>query len=92
MNGVGIALWLAGGAAAFLIARIVPWARRGWWLELAVTLTVALLLGVLATALDFGGWKELEWRAGLFAFFGSFAAAGSIRVLQSLGKSQGGRS
>ena len=89
---MGIALWLLCGVVSFGIARLIPFARRSPWLELAVTVTVALLLGVLATALDFGGWNEPDWRAGLFTFFGSFAAAGSIRVLQSLAKPHGGHS
>ena len=89
---MGIALWLICGVVSFVIARLIPFARRKPWAELAVTLIVALLLGVLATTLDFGGWNEPDWRAGLFAFFGSFAAAGIVRALQSAGKSNGGRS
>ncbi len=89
---MGIALWLVCGVVAFGLARVIPFARRSPWPELAAAVTVALLLGVLATALDFGGWKEPDWRAGLFTFCGSFAAAETIRVLQSLGKPHGGRS
>ena len=92
MTGVGIALWLVCGVVSFGLARLIPFARRSPWAELGVTVTVALLLGVLATALDFGGWTEPDWRAGLFTFFGSFAAAGTIRVLQSLAKPHGGHS
>ena len=89
---VGIALWLSCGVVSFLIARLVPIARRSPWIELAITLTAALALGVLATALDFAGWNEPDWRAGLFAFCGSFAAAGAVRALQSLATSNGGSS
>jgi hypothetical protein len=39
-----------------------------------------LALGVTATALDFGGWNEPDWRAGLFVFLGALAAAGAIRL------------
>jgi hypothetical protein len=46
-----------------------------------IAIVAAMLLGVLATALDFGGWRELDWRAGLFAFFGSLAATGFFRLL-----------
>ncbi|HJQ39528.1 MAG TPA: hypothetical protein VKB93_20485 [Thermoanaerobaculia bacterium] len=80
---MGIALWLGCGVVAFFLARLVPFARRRPWVELAVTLLAALTLGVAATALDFAGWNELDWRAGLFAFFGSFAAAGAVRTVQS---------
>ncbi|PYQ25956.1 MAG: hypothetical protein DMF56_25915 [Acidobacteria bacterium] len=89
---VGIALWLSCGVVTFLIARLVPFARRNPWVELGITLLAALALGVLATALDFAGWNEPDWRAGLFAFCGSFAAAGAVRALQSLATSNGGPS
>lgn len=90
---MGIGLWLGCGVVAFAVARLVPLARRRpWWAELAVTLVAALALGAGATALDFGGWNEPDWRAGLFAFCGSFAAAGALRALQSVAHSQGGSS
>lgn len=88
---MGIALWLGCGFVAFLLARLIPLARRAWGVELALTLAAALLLGTLATALDFGGWREPEWRAGLFVVFGSFAAAGALRAVQSA-KPTGGHS
>jgi hypothetical protein len=65
---------------AFVLARIVPAGRRRARIaELAAALTIAFLLGTVATALDFGGWNELDWRAALFAFLGAFAAAGIAR-------------
>jgi uncharacterized membrane protein YeaQ/YmgE (transglycosylase-associated protein family) len=77
---VGIALWIGSGVLAFALARIIPAGRtRGWIGELVAALLVAFALGVLATALDFGGWKEPDWRAGLFAFLGAFAASGLVR-------------
>jgi len=90
---VGIALWLACGIVAFAIARVIPFARRKPWAELVVAILAALLLGVAATAFDFAGWNEFDWRAGLFAFCGSFAAAGAVRALQSIvADSRGGQS
>jgi len=81
---VGIALWLAAGFVFFTIARIVPIARSPRPIpELLLSLVTAFLLGVLATALDFAGWAEPDWRAGLFTGCGSFAAIGLWRVLQS---------
>lgn len=69
-----------------MLARIIPHGRSRRWIgELAAAVIVAFLLGVVATALDFGGWKELDWRAGLFAFFGAFAGAGLVRVLSMRG-------
>lgn len=77
---MGIALWIICGLVSFSIARFVPARRRSAWLgELVTAITVASMLGVLATALDFGGWRELDWRAGLFAFLGSAAAVGFFR-------------
>jgi uncharacterized membrane protein SirB2 len=79
---VGLALWLTCGLVAFAIARFVPSTRRRRWLgELVVAILLAFLLGVAATALDFGGYRELDWRAGLFAFLGSAAAVGVFRLL-----------
>ena len=79
---VGIALWLLSGVAAFFIARIIPLQRpRRWWPELMVGILVALLFGIVATALDFGGWNELDWRAGAFCAFGSLAVVGIMRVI-----------
>lgn len=79
---MGAALWIATGVAACLIARTVPVGRRrSFALELVVAVVTAATLGVLATALDFGGWNEPDWRAGLFAFLGAAAAAGALRSL-----------
>ena len=49
--------------------------------ELVAAIVIAFLLGVAATALDFGGWRELDWRAGLLAFLGAAAAVGIFRLL-----------
>ena len=89
MSCVGIAVWVVCGVVAFTLARVIPLARRRPWAELAVTILTALLLGAAATAYDFGGWNEPDWRAGLFSFFGSFAAAGAVRAVQSA-QSHGG--
>jgi hypothetical protein len=78
---MGIAFWLVSGAIAFLIARIVPYGRtRSKIGELLVSVCAALLLGLAATAMDFGGWSEPDWRAGMFTFTGAFAAAGLWRL------------
>lgn len=76
---MGVAFWIGCGALAWAIARIIPPGRRHWAAELATGIAAALLLGLAATALDFGGWAEADWRAGLFAFLGALAALGCLR-------------
>ena len=77
---MGAAMWFAAGVASFLVARIVPLRRpKRWVLELVFTLATALALGVVATALDFGGWREPDWRAGVFTLLGSFTVPGLFR-------------
>ena len=80
-TGTGIALWVLTSAAAFSIARMLPWQRRRKWLaELTLAIATGLAMGALATALDFGGWSEPDWRAGVFVFLGAFAAVGVARL------------
>ena len=82
-QGVGIGLWLVSGVVAFLFARIVPLHRPpGRGAELVLAIVTALLLGIVATALDFGGWQEPDWRAGLFVFLGAFALLGTFRAVR----------
>ena len=79
---MGVALWTASGLAGFLIARIVPFLRTTQWpRELIAAILAALAAGIAATALDFGGWGALDWRASAFAFFLALAAAGLTRLL-----------
>lgn len=78
---MGIMLWFVSSAAASFLARMAPWRRgRRWFGELSVSLLAGLALGAAATALDFGGWNELDWRAGLFVFLGAGAAIGLFRL------------
>jgi len=80
---MGIALWMLCAAAVFLAIRFVRFGRPARWIgELLTVVIGALLLGATATALDFGGWKEPDWRAGLFVFFGTAAIAGLIRLIR----------
>jgi hypothetical protein len=88
---MGLVLWVVSSVAAFLLARMAPWRRRRAWLgEFLAAVFTGLLLGVLATALDFGGWEEPDWRAALFVFLGALAAAGVFRL--TIGPSPGGPS
>jgi len=79
---MGAILWLATGCLAFALARFIPPRRRGWRGELAVAVTTAFVLGVAATALDFGGWREPDPRAAAFCALG---AAAVIAVFRSFG-------
>jgi peptidoglycan/LPS O-acetylase OafA/YrhL len=80
---MGISLWMACAAAVFLAIRRVPFGRPASWMaELFAMLISALVLGALATALDFGGWNEPDWRAALFVLFGSAAIAGAVRLIR----------
>ena len=76
---MGVALWIGSGALAWAFARIVPPGRRHWAIELTITLAAGLILGLAATALDFGGWAAPDWRAGLFVFLGCLAILGCLR-------------
>lgn len=78
---MGAALWLGCATLAFALARLIPAGRkRGWAGELALAVFVGFALGLTATALDFGGWREPDPRAGLLCGLGSFAILGILRV------------
>jgi uncharacterized protein YgfB (UPF0149 family) len=80
---MGAALWVTSALSVFLVARIVPPGRASNYLiELAVAVTAALAFGVLATALDFGGWRDTDWRALVFVLLGTAAATGAQRALR----------
>jgi len=80
---MGIGLWMLCATAVFLAIRRVPFGRPASWIaELLTAFVSALLLGALATALDFGGWNEPDWRAGLFVLLGTAAITGSVRFVR----------
>ncbi len=80
---MGAVSWLLSALAAFTIARIVPSGRRSDYLrELIIILTAATALGAIATALDFGGWRTLDWRSTAFVLLGAMTAAGAYRALR----------
>jgi hypothetical protein len=87
---MGIALWMACAAAVFFTIRNIRFGRPADWIgELFAVVIGALVLGGIATALDFGGWNELDGRAGLFVIFGSFAIGGVSRVGRLFTRSRG---
>jgi hypothetical protein len=78
---MGIVLWMICAAAVFFAIRNIRAGRPSGWIgELLTVVIVALVLGGIATALDFGGWNELDWRAGLFVLSGCFALAAVVRL------------
>ena len=80
---VGVVLWAACGIAATIVARIIPVLRQTQWLsDLLLSFFAAILGGLAATALDFGGWNEPDWRAGLFSFACALAVTGWTRVIK----------
>jgi MFS family permease len=78
---MGIGLWVVSSIVALFLARMAPWRRRRRWIgELLVAVVAGLACGAAATALDFGGWREPDWRAGLFVLFGALALVGVFRL------------
>ncbi len=78
---MGIALWLTAAGTAVALARLIPLLKLRFRWELAGLFPYAFILGAIASALDFGGWREPDWRAALFVLTGSFALIGIQRLL-----------
>ena len=76
---MGVSLWMVAGGAAWTIARFIPSGQTPG-AEAVTAFVVANFAGVAATALDFGGWNEPDWRAGLFVFFCVAAALALVRL------------
>ncbi len=78
-------MWIAAGVAAAIVARLIPYGRGSRvFTEAAAAVTAALAAGLAATALDFGGWREPDWRAGVFALLCALAALGILRLVRVL--------
>ena len=76
-------MWAGSAVIAFFVARNVPAARTpAKLLELSVAIVMGLLCGLAATALDFGGWQEMDWRAGALCFVGAMAGLAAIRLMR----------
>jgi hypothetical protein len=76
---MGMSLWIVAGGAAWIIARFIPPGRTAA-AEAIAALVIAMIAGLAATALDFGGWNEPDWRAGVFVFLCVAAALGVVRL------------
>jgi len=79
---VGIGLWVVAALCSLTLARIVPQRRGRLPVEAAFAVSAGVILGTLATLLDFGGWDELDGRAFAFVFFGTSAILGTMRVIR----------
>ena len=72
--------WSLTGIAVAFLARLIPFFRRSLAVELLVSLLAAFAAGLAATALDFGGWSELDWIATSFAALTAFTTIGLLRI------------
>ncbi|HUP45301.1 MAG TPA: hypothetical protein VM779_07280 [Thermoanaerobaculia bacterium] len=81
---MGIGIWLVAGCGALLLARLARTARAPWWVDALLAVSAAIAAGLAATALDFGGWREPDWRAGSFAFLAALGALGLFRLIRLL--------
>ena len=80
---MGVALWLLCGVAVFAASRVITAGRTASFVkELLLVIVVSLLAGLTATALDFGGWGEVDWRAGAFVVLAGLAAIGISRTIR----------
>ena len=85
---MGIVLWITCGAGALAASRAIPPGRGSSYVAEAIAaVIVAFGAGVAATALDFGGWNELNWRAGAFVLACAFAGLACVRVVRLASRS-----
>jgi hypothetical protein len=79
---VGLLSWIIAAVVAWIIARLIPLSRRHGWPELLTAVSSAILAGLAAGWLAFGGWAVIEPRAILFVFLVSFASVAFYRLLR----------
>ena len=76
-------MWLLCGAAVFAASRAIAAGRPARVVtELLLVIITSAVAGLAATALDFGGWGELDWRAAAFVILCDFAAIGVSRTVR----------
>ena len=76
-------MWLLCGAAVFTASRVIaPGRPARFFTELLLVIAASALAGLAATALDFGGWGELDWRAAVFVVLCDFAVIGLSRAIR----------
>ena len=80
---MGIGIWIVSAAASAAVAQIIPAGRDGRWvLETVLAIMAGFVAGVAATALDFGGWNEIDGRAALLTGLTGFLAVGVSRLIR----------
>jgi hypothetical protein len=79
---MGLAGWFLISLLSWLFARAVPPLRLGWLAELAPALLAGFAAGCVATALDFGGWREADPRALGFSFLAAAGAIAATRLIR----------
>jgi len=88
---MGILAWLAAATAAHLITFPLRAGRiHGRLAEWMVAAVAALVAGMVATRLDFGGWNQPGLEVSLFAFLSAGAAVGTWRLFLALQKRAAG--
>lgn len=76
----GVLSWIAAGVGAALLARLVARRRKRLWLELLAGAVAAVVAGLAATWLDFGGVAALDARGIAFAFLAAACAVALVRL------------
>ena len=76
----GLLSWLASGLFAAVIAGRIRRRSRDWRMEGVVAVMAALVAGLAATAMDFGGLEVLDFRAVLFSFLVAAVAIAAVRL------------
>ncbi len=84
---MGLILWIVAGLVTFTLTRFIETRRRGWLMELLVSVSSAVGAGVVATALDFGGWAVADGRSFAFAGVTSMLCVGLVRLKPATGDS-----
>lgn len=80
---MGVTLWVVAGLITFILTRFIDTARRPWLTELSIALATALVAGLAATAMDFGGWAVADGRSFAFAGLSSLLGVGVLRLAKS---------
>lgn len=77
---MGFTLWLLAGFLGFILTRFIESWRRAWYVELGTATGSSLAGGLVATAMDFGGWAVPDARAFAFSGLASLLAVGLVRL------------
>jgi hypothetical protein len=83
-------MWAVGGLVAFAFGRILKsGGALAWPAELAIAVGAAIGFGLIASAFDFGGWRELDWRTGVFALAGASLIIALARAVRLMTRNRG---